>query len=847
MKKRILYLSTAVCLGIIFLLLMLKHSIQPGTFVERNEKETLSAWDALQFLSRTQSFPFQYIPPDAYQKGYEFYKRNFQSNSSAQARLAVSPWQNIGPKNVGGRTIGIAIDPRDSATIWLGAASGGLWKSTTGGIGQNAWTYFPTGYPVRGVSCILINPVNPDIMYIGTGESYSHGTTVNGLITRPTRGSVGTGILKSTDGGLTWAPSLDWQYNQARGIWDMQFNPLNPDVIYAATTEGIFKSNDAGNSWNQTLNQHMVMDLLVDPVDTTTIYAGVGNVDTTGNGIYRTLNSGASWTKLTNGLPGPTTGRITLAMNPLNHRSIIALIADLYSTAGIYRSYNKGLSWFSINGLMEIVSYQGWYSKGLCFKTDDSTRLLLGGVDVFRSDQSGDFPYQLPQYYQVHPDVHDIICSATDPGKAYIITDGGLYRTDDFGDNFYECTDGYVTSQAYIGSVSAQSGNLMLSGLQDNNTVRYDGNAYWTPVIGGDGSFNAIDPISDQYQYGSLQYLNILKSTDQGQNFNYIFQNSASPVGGNTTAFIAPFVLAASNSSVIYAGGDSLYRSDDAGFSFYTPSNRQIDSGNFALSITTSFTNEDSVYISTAPEDTRSMHVFLSPDGGQTFLDRSAGLPNRYPRDLAADPRDGRIVYVVFSGFGAGHVFKSTSAGMAWTDISTTLPDVPFHCITLDENHPDTLFAGSDLGVFVSADGGQTWDAFNNGLPDGVQVFDLQLSKADNSLVAFTHGNGTYKVELNSLPVGSASLQSFIFDFSIPQNPVSEKLICRIKSGNSSKAEFSIYSAEGRFVKKIAPSLIPSGISTVEINTNELAEGIYLVTMEIEGNRYTRKFLKVNR
>ncbi|MBK7851073.1 MAG: T9SS type A sorting domain-containing protein [Bacteroidetes bacterium] len=845
MKKRSLLLFLLTIPGILALIYLLKTPAE-GISEQRKESDgTHAAWDALQFLSISQAYPFSDIPADAYQKANEFYRTHFGNHSASQARLAVSPWVNIGPNNIGGRTLGMAINPNDTAIIWLGSASGGLWKSTTGGIGTNAWTYVPTGFPVRGVSSILINPVNPDIMYIGTGESYSHGSTVNGLITRPTRGSVGIGILKSTDGGLTWQPSLDWQYNQARGIWDLQFNPQNPDVIYAATTEGIYKTTDAGSTWNLVLNQLMVMDLLVDPVDTNTIYAGIGNVDSTGSGIYRSTNSGAQWSRLTTGLPGPMTGRITLAMNPQNHRSVLALIADLYSTTGIYRTFDKGNTWNSITGLMEIVSYQGWYAKGLCFKNDDSTKVMLGGVDVFRSDQSGDFPYQLPNYYMVHPDVHDIVCSTSDPNKAYILTDGGLYRTDDFGDNFYECTDGYVTSQAYIGSVSAQNGDLMLTGLQDNNTLRYDGSVYWTPVVGGDGSFNAIDPITDQFQYASLQYLNVAKSIDGGMSFNtFILQNSSSPFGGNSSAFIAPFVLAASNSSVIYAGGDSLYRSDDAGTSFYTTSAQQIDSGNFALSIATSAFNEDSVYVCTAPGDTRPMHVLLSTDGGQSFLDRSSGLPNRYPRDLAVDPLDSRKVYVAFSGFGAGHLFKSTDAGISWTDISSSLPDVPFHCITIDTDHPDTLYAGGDLGVFVSVDGGNSWDAFNNGMPDGVMVFDIQLSKADNSIVAFTHGNGTYKAELTSLPVGISTAASAISDFTILGNPVKDQLRFRIKASNAENGSLKIYSSDGKLVKSNTNSQIKSGTSTLEMNTSDFLPGIYFLTLEIKGNRYTRKFLK---
>ena len=255
----------------------------------RNEvgEDSHAAWDALQFLSQSQSFPFSDIPADGYQKAHEFYRQHFSHQSSTHARLAVSPWQNIGPNNIGGRTLGMAIDPVDTATIWLGSASGGLWKSTSGGIGQNAWTFVPTGYPVRGVSCIVINPNNPAIMYIGTGESYSHGTSVNGLITRPTRGSVGIGILKSTDGGISWSiTGLNFTITQARTVNRILINPNNPNMLYAGASNGIYRSLDAGITWTKVSAASNIKDLELKPNDPTTVYA------VSANSFYKSTNSG---------------------------------------------------------------------------------------------------------------------------------------------------------------------------------------------------------------------------------------------------------------------------------------------------------------------------------------------------------------------------------------------------------------------------------------------------------------------------------------------------------------------------------------------------------------------------
>ncbi|HNQ42709.1 MAG TPA: hypothetical protein PKL22_11465, partial [Saprospiraceae bacterium] len=789
----------SIALVFCLFILSLKEMPKPTEIIEPVKKS--GAWESMQFINTSRAYPEQDIPPGAYTSAYNYYKSRFENTESISGS-ATSPWYSLGPDNVGGRTLSMAFHPNDTSTIWLGSASGGLWKSTTGGIGFNAWTYVPTGYPVLGISSIAIDPSNPDIMYIGTGEMHSYGSAKNGLIERPTRGSVGIGILKSLDGGNTWNPSLDWQYQQVRGIWDLQINPLNPQVIYAATTEGVYKTNDGGTNWFRVLNELMVMDILLDPVDTNFIYAGVGNVDSPNPGIYRSANSGNSWVRVTTGLPPPTnTGRITLAFNNQNRSSIIALIADLFSTVGIYRSTNRGLTWTTASGLTEIVSYQGWYAKGLCMKDDDSSRVMFGGVYLFRSEMNGNFPDLLPNTYDVHPDIHDIVSNPLDPNKIYILTDGGLFRSDDFGDNYYDCTTGYVTSQSYIGSVSHQNANIMLAGLQDNNTIRYNGSTFWDFVIGGDGSFNAIDPFNDQLMYGSYQYLNILKSDDQGFSFYNILNHSASSFGGNSVAFIAPFALSYSNPDVLYAAGDSLQKSVDQGFSWTYAHNGQMAGGNVALCMAISWTNSDSIYIGMAPGSGGPMSILRSADGGVTFTNVSSGLPNRFPRDIAIDPRDSRIVYAAFSGFGAGHIYKSTDAGANWTDISTSLPDIPFHCITQDLNHPDTIYAGSDLGVFVSVDAGLNWDAMNLGLPSGVMIFDLVYSPADQSLVAFTHGSGVYRNDGITLPVGIKNLETNKNNrLELVRNPVRETLSYKFLA----EGEFSIliYDITGKLIQK---------------------------------------------
>jgi photosystem II stability/assembly factor-like uncharacterized protein len=811
---------------------------------QEDEKESFSmAWHALQFLGNSAAYPNADIPPDAFAKAYQFYRENYSGRYFRSTQVA--DWVSEGPTNIGGRTSGFAIDPVDTSVIWLGAASGGLWKSTSGGRGQNAWTYIPTGFPVRGVSTIAINPQNRLEMYIGTGETYSYGSTTHGFVYRPARGSNGIGILKSVDGGSTWTHSLNWLYQQTRGVWEIRINPLQPATVFAATTEGVFRSRDAGASWQPVLNELMVMDLALDPVDTNTVYAAVGNAGSPSHGIYRSTDGGDTWLRLSNGLPPDTTsGRIQLRINPLNHRSLIAVVGSLYETVGIFRSYDKGNTWNSIAGLTEILSYQGWYSTGLCFNAADTNAILFGGVWLYRSDLAGDFPQLVNNTYDIHPDLHGIHSNPLEPQKVYILTDGGLYRSGDFGETFEDCNSGYVTTQAYIGSVSLQDPTAVQCGLQDNNTIRSLGGGYWQPVVGGDGSFNAVDPDNDFIQYASLQFLNVFKSYDQGFSYNeQIISKPASAYGGNTAAFVAPFVIAPSNTNVLYAGADTLFRSDDAGFSFYAPGNRPINADAVSLAIAVSSTDPDVVYVTTAPTDVLPMGVWRSDDGGVNMLNVSAGLPNRYPRDIDVDPRDSRIVYVAFSGFGSGHLFRSSDGGANWTDISTTLPDVPFHCIQPDIDHPDTLYAGSDLGVFVSTDAGSTWDAFNQGLPDGAMVFDLKKSTADNSLLAFTHGNGVYRVSLGALPVGvDLTLQQPGFQLALMGNPVRDELLLRLGLGTTGLVQFRIFDLQGRLIDQSSMQGLPRGMQLVRLPAPKTS-GAYLLEVSQHGKRRVVKFV----
>ncbi len=757
--------------------------------IKKEETEKEEALAALQFVSAMSSFPNKDVPANAYGKAYDFYIQHFK-NSSAKNSSNPLPWNNIGPNNNGGRTISIAIDPVDTSIIWLGSASGGLWKSTVGGVGPNAWQVVETGFPLLGVGAIAINPQNHNELFIGTGETYSYGTAVNGLIIRTTRGSHGIGILKSVDGGLTWNYSLNWLYQQQRGVWKIVYNKQNSKTLLAATTDGIYKSIDAGANWIQTDTTKMAMDLVMDPSDTNIVYAGVGNLSSAGNGIYRSSDAGSSWTKITSGLPTTKSGRTALSIDPSNPFIVYANIADDLLSVGFYKSIDKGLNWVLLTN-QDVSSYQGWYAKGIHIDPTNSANILVCGVYLWQSTDGGFNFNQVTTYdptdleNEPWPDMHDIISNPLAPQKIYLLTDAGLYRSNNNGQNWKSCFDGYTVAQFYTGSVSASNPSIALAGAQDHGTQRYKGTTAWDWVLGGDGTCNGIDKTNDLFQYASYQNLNLQASFDGG----FTFQTSLAP---NNGAFASPFEIAPSNQDVMYAGSDALWRSDDKGLNWNTYGPYGNDK---VLCIGISETNPQKVYFAAAPSATAPMKFFKSTDGGATVTDISAGLPNRYPRDIAVSATNDNEVYAVFSGFGSGHVFYSSTAGQTWTDISASLPDVPFHSILSYSGVNSVVFAGSDLGVFYSYDTGVTWLHAGNGVPDALQVFDLEYSPSDQNLVAFTHGRGAYKTPIAPFITSIKKNAQASHEIEIKYNSIIKQLV--VHSDKIENAEIQIFDLKG--------------------------------------------------
>ncbi len=832
-----------------------------GNKVLLSETERFSdAMVALDFWTNQRAYPNKIVPDDAYYKAYEKSRELvFSKNREIQTNM----WTQVGPHNVGGRTLAVTINPLNPNTVYAGSASGGLWRSYTSGGGPLAWHYVPTGFPVLSVSSIVVNSTDTNIIYIGTGEVYAYQNSIGGLSIRTTRGSYGIGILKTTDGGMTWVKSLDWSYNQRRSIQVVKINPSNPNILYAGTSEGIFKTTDAGINWNQVHNVVMATDIIINPQNTDMILASCGNLNSTGGGIYLSTNGGSTWTKSVTGLPSSFGGKIHLA-NFGSTPSIVFASIGLGTSTGagtlLCKSTDNGASWVTIN-TTDYSTYQGWYSHFVIPHRTDAQKILCGGIDMWKSTDGGVNLIQKSYWYKwffgvvpsggpegpadySHADHHSFAVHPTNPDVVYLATDGGIFRTLDFGETFEGCNGGYQTTQFYKRfSVSRKDTLLAIGGMQDNATAIWDGTVAWRRVIGGDGCCTQISPTSADTLYGSSQYLNMLRSSNRG-----IDWQSIAPPSSNE-AFNGPFVVAPSNAKIMFAAGDKIYRSSNAGSNWVVLNSNSVINGDPILSIAVSHSNPDSIYVTTAPNIGRA-EIFRSTNGGNSWTNITSTLPDRYPVDISVDPNSSSTVYVAFSGFGTPHLYKSTNGGETWVNIGQGLPDVPTSAVAIDPKYSSILYVGNDLGVYISKDSGKTWSDFNNGLGDALLTMDMAISPVNRMLYAASHGRGVYRIRLEEPDPAKvdeeniALLQGFKLKQNYP-NPFNPITNIQFALKNKQAVTIKIFDNLGKEIVELINEEMQIGDHQIYFDASlyNMSSGVYFYRMEGDKFSQSRKMV----
>lgn len=813
-----------------------------------NEKMEPSEWMMTQRL-----FPFMKADPDVYMQAL----RQVNRMKASFKKSDLVDWTFAGPVNIGGRITDIEFNPLDPNIVYCSAATGGVFKSTDMG---NTWFPVFDDQAFLSIGDIAVDPVNPDIVYVGTGEANGGHNNMPG-----------GGMFKSTDAGNSWfAIGLDSTETIGRVI----INPSDPDEIFVAAMgsyftpthqRGVFKSTDGGTTWSQSLfvsDSTGAIDIVMDPSNPDFLLASMwervrrpnsSHLYGPSSGIYRSTDNGNSWQLLgpSTGLPDAATtdvGRIGLALSQNNPNISYALYNDGYIYSGLYKTTDYGSNWTDADPDNEIgnsygVSSFSWYFGQVRINPSDPDKIYVMDVGFFRSSDGG---ANWDLSFQTHVDHHALAFSPADPDYLINGDDGGIYISANGGSS-WSGPKQMPNTQFYEIGLDYNNPQKLYGGTQDNNTLRTQtGNLNdWHSLIGGDGFYVIVDYTDPNIIYAESQNGYLQKSTDGGSNF----YNARNGINQNEpTNWSTPVVMDPNDHNVLYYGTDRVYRTTN-GAGNWSAVSPDLTEGipNTRLGTVTTIdvapTNSNVIYAGT--DDS---HVWVTTDYGTTWTDISSSLPYRWVTRVKVDPNDQNNVYVTFSGLKwhdpQPHVFKSTNMGADWTDISSNLPDAPVNAFAVDNNDPDRLYLGSDVGAFMSFNGGNSWQPIADGLPV-VSVYDMKIHPVDNYLAIGTHGRSMYKVDLGQL-VNVKQTPNNVRDFVLSQNypnPFNPSTNLSFVIGHSSFVTLKIYDALGREVAALVNEEKSPGTYKISFDASDLSSGVYFYKLQAGNFSATRKMV----
>lgn len=686
-------------------------------------------------------FPSGFLPrPDVIQQAIE--ERDFLVKKTNKVQNTNS-WQIMGPFTSGGGYSGLGrvnvvrAAPNDTNTIWVGTASGGLWKTTNGGTNWSTNTDNLSIMPTLGINDLVFDINDPSVMYIATGDHT--GTTYS------------VGVLKSTDAGTSWTTTgLNYNLNNTRIIYNLETHPTNNQFLYAATSNGIVRSTNGGTNWTtiKTGSHRMVR---VNKSDPDILYAVNGST------YFRSTNGGTSWTSISSNLPSSNVNRLAMEVAPSNQSTIYILASSSASNfRGFYKSTDAGITWTEQSTTPNILGYekngsgtggQGWYDLCLAVNPSNENNIIIGGINLWSSTDGGvnwtnrSFWYNSPPTPEVHADQHYITYMNGSSSTLLVGNDGGVYRSRNNATSWNYIGSGIHNTQFYRLGVSDVNPNYTIAGTQDNGSKLHK-NGTWSDEIGGDGMECLIKPGDPNIMYGSIYYGNIQRSTNAGVNWRKM--NDANNDGNyddinETGAWVTPYLVDPNNPDHVYVGMKNVWKSTNNGTTF-----TRISSGwSVNLQILEIAPSNSNFIIASSGSNFR-----FSTDGGATWGTKTRpGSLNI--TSIKFHPQNHNILYATFSGYTSGEkVYRSTNFGDTWTNISFNLLNTPANCSEyfISPEH-DRIFVGTDLGVYYLDNGSSTWNPFNTGLPQ-VIVRELEIQKSDTILVAATYGRGIWSIDL---------------------------------------------------------------------------------------------------
>lgn len=681
--------------------------------------------------------------------------------------------RQIGPAVMSGRITDIEPHPTNPKILFVGAAGGGVWKSMDGGLSFNS--IFDKYNQSIGV--VTVDPIDPDhIIWVGTGETWTRNSI-----------SPGDGLYKSIDGGNNWKKV---GFEKSDHISAIQINPNNSNEVYVGVLgplwgdgneRGVYKTSDGGTTWEQLLPGNLstgCSDLVMDPNNPNILYAAFWEFRRTAYSftsggddcaLYKSIDGGKSWNKIHNGFPKGNLGRIGIAVAKTNSSILYSVIeAEDRSQSGIYRSDNAGESWYHLNKDFELAVRPFYFSRIVVDPRDENVVVKCGYLGSISRDGGKTFKNLGRQ----HPDIHDVVFAINNSDIIYTGTDGGAYRSYD-GAVTFDRVNNLPLSQYYHVSIDNEEPYNIYGGLQDNGSWYGPSESPggieasdWHPIGGGDG-FRAFRHPTKNIIYSEIYNGEAIYRYDLDKNvINNIqpFQSEGEPkfrYNWNT-----PIQLSPNNPDRIYVGNQFLFKSDDMGdnwekispdLSTNDPARQnQSSSGGVSVDNSGAEMNTTIYCIAESPLDenliwvgTDDGNVQITQDGGKSWTNVVSNIPelpkNTWCNHIEASNFKKGIAYAVFDGHYSNdktpYVYKTTDFGQTWKSIATNEIETFARHLKEDYVNENILYLGTETGLYITIDGGESWIKFTNNMPSA-SVHYIALHPKKNDLILATHGRG---------------------------------------------------------------------------------------------------------
>jgi photosystem II stability/assembly factor-like uncharacterized protein len=671
------------------------------------------------------AYPNNFIPIDAYANAHKQKELLREKNKNVKTNIT---WTSLGPTpgyytnygNISSRIVTGAYHPTNPNILYIGPANGGVWKSTDGG---NTWFPLTDYAPSLSMGSIAIDPVNPNVVYAGTGEATYSGASY-----------YGRGLLKTTDGGITWQHITNGLPSSSYFSRLVIRPNHNNELLAALGNSGLYYSTNSGSSWALLLSGRCDDVKFSQTGDTAFAWgSGIG-------GIKRSIDGGKTFN--TFAVSYPAVSRVHFDYCIANPRYMYAAV---YASSDVtaWKSTDYGVSWARISTGTSFNGSQAWYDLHCEVNPANPNIAFIGAIDIFRTIDGNTFTNITNGYGGggVHVDQHYLFFHPFDSNTFICCNDGGIWKSTDGGNSFRNLNETLTLTQFYRIAASPFTPSRILGGTQDNGTQQTYSTLNWAAAFGGDGGEVCFNPFNNQYIIGETQNNGLRRTTNGGTSW----VGAASGINtSESAAWVGPIISHPTTSGVFYTARQKLYKSTDNGGQWAAVSG-DINGTSAVRELCISKTNPDLIFASS------NSLLFKSSNGGVNFSSVSSGLPSKTISSVYVHPANENIVLVTYLGFGGNKIYKSTNGGTGWTSINGDLPDSPVSDVfiyTEDAEHPNTYFVATDIGVFYTQDNGSRWVEITDGLPNTV-IKHLDYSPSTHTLRAGTHGRGVYEAYID--------------------------------------------------------------------------------------------------